>query len=197
MASLPRVLSNWWSSLPSSPTHNPTPCTSPPPDWLLKMARLNYTTPGQHRAVHASMVTKYSENINVSTIEKWLNATKQMCLEINMWSGSLDSRNSWHWKYQCFILTFLLHYFSIFILSVVVRPRHQWRTAEHDHDSGLPRQTVQIICWSAFVHCQSRVAEVRGDRGDEAARSWLSVAITIRKYFHRSNTANKMGIRYR
>ena len=26
------------------------------------------------------------------------------------------------------------------------------------------------------------------------ARSWLSVAITIRKYFHRSNTANKAGI---
>ena len=48
---------------PAPRTHNPTPCTSPPPDWLLKMARLNYTTPGQHRAVHASMVTKYSENI--------------------------------------------------------------------------------------------------------------------------------------
>ena len=104
----------------------------------------------------------------------------------------MDSRNSWQWKYQCFILTFLLHYFSLLILLVQVRPRHQWRTA--DHDSGLPRQTVQIICWSAFVHCQSRVAEVRGDRGDEAARSWLSVAITIRKYFHRSNTANKTGI---
>ena len=29
------------------------------------------------------------------SIEKWPSATKQICLEINMWSGSLDSRNSW------------------------------------------------------------------------------------------------------
>ena len=36
----------------------------------------------------------------------------------------------------------------------------QLRTPTAKHDSGPPRQTVQIICWSAFVHCQSRVTEV-------------------------------------
>ena len=34
----------------------------------------------------------------VFSVQKWLCATKQICLEINMWSGSLDSRNSWQFQ---------------------------------------------------------------------------------------------------
>ena len=34
-----------------------------------------------------------------TNIEKWLYATKQICLEINRWSGSLDSCKSWQKNY--------------------------------------------------------------------------------------------------